>query len=139
MALVPFLSSFVRLIELIEYSSLYIFGILFHLYYLSTNFILYLYQYSCVASLPVRCNGVGLVSDYSVALCHLGGYRVVFNNVDLVSRLLSITIWAYMVQVSRGGLLMVTAQYGYSSTIVYIPRHFPREGTPPYLAPVGRP
>jgi hypothetical protein len=72
MALVAFLSSFVRLIELIEYSSLYIFGILFHSYYLSTDFTLYLYQYSCVASLPERCNGVGLVSYYSVALCHHG-------------------------------------------------------------------
>ena len=66
MALADFLSSFVRLIEVIEYSSLYIFGILFHLYYLSTDFILYLYQYSCVASLPERCNGVGLMSEYSV-------------------------------------------------------------------------
>ncbi len=93
MALVAFLSSFVRFIELIEYSYLYIFGILFHLYYLSTDFTLYLYQYSCVASLSERCNCVGLVSEYSVALCHLGGYRVVFNNVDVVSRLLSITTW----------------------------------------------
>ena len=46
MALEAFLSSLVILIELIEYSSLYIFGISFHLYYLSTDFILYLYQYS---------------------------------------------------------------------------------------------
>jgi hypothetical protein len=122
MALVAFLSSFVRLIELIEYSSLYIFGILFHLYYLSAGFILYLYQYSCVASLPERCNGVGLVSDYSVDLCHLGGYIVVFNNVDVVSKLLSITIWAYMLRDSRGGPLMVTTQYMYSSMLVYIPK-----------------
>ncbi len=56
----------------------------------------------------------------TVALCHLGGYRVVFNNVDVVSRLLSITIWAYMLRDSRGGPLMVTAQYGYSSRLVYI-------------------
>ncbi len=63
---------------------------------------------------------MGLVSDCSVALCHLGGYRVIFNNVDVVSRLLSITIWAYMLRDSRGGPLMVTAQYGYSSRLVYI-------------------
>jgi hypothetical protein len=49
MALEASLSSFVRLIKLIEYSSLYIFGILFSLYYLSIDFILYLYRYSCVA------------------------------------------------------------------------------------------
>jgi hypothetical protein len=66
MALADFLSSFVRLIEVIEYSFLYIFDILFHLYYLSTDFILYLYRYSCVASLPERYNGMGLMSEYSV-------------------------------------------------------------------------
>ncbi len=42
MALVAFLSSFVRLIELIEYSSLYPFDNLFHSYYLSADFTLYL-------------------------------------------------------------------------------------------------
>ena len=59
---------------------------------------------------------------YSVTLCHLEGCRVVFNNVDVVSRLLSIIIWAYMLCVSRGGQMMVIVQYGYSSTIVYIPK-----------------
>ncbi len=44
MALIAFISSFVRLIELIEYSSLYKFGILFHSYYLSADFTLYLNQ-----------------------------------------------------------------------------------------------
>ena len=112
MALKAFLSSFVRFIELIEYSSLYIFGISFHSYYLSTDFILYLYQYNCVASLPERCNGVGLMSKYSVTLCRELGCRKVFNNVSVVLRLLNIINWAYMMRDSRGGQLMVIAQYG---------------------------
>ncbi len=88
MALIAFLSSFVKLTELIEYSSLYKFGILFHSYYLSTDFTLYLNQYSRVTSFPDRCIGVGLMSNYSVALCRLQGYRVVFSNVSTVLRLL---------------------------------------------------
>ncbi len=88
MVLVAFLSSFVRLIELIEYSSLYIFGILFHSYYLSIDFTLYLYRYSCVTSLPERYIDVGLMFEYSVALCQLQGCRVVFSNISTVLRLL---------------------------------------------------
>ena len=122
MALVAFLSSFVRLIELIEYSSLYVFSILFHLYYLSTDFTLYLCQYSCITSLPERSNGVVLMSEYSVTLCRMHGCRVVFNNLDVVSRLLSIINWGYMLRIRQDGPLMVTAQYGYSSTRVYNPK-----------------
>ncbi len=88
MALITFHISFVKLIELIEYSSLYKFSILFHSYYLSADFTLYLNQYSCVTSFPDRCIGVSLVSDYSVALCRLQGCRVVFSNVSAVLRLL---------------------------------------------------
>ncbi len=119
MALVAFLISFVRLSKVMKCYSLYTLGTLV---YLSIGFALYLYRYSHVVSLLERCSGVGLVSDYSAALCHLGGCRVVFNNVYVVSRLLSITICAYMLWVSRGGPLMVTAQYGYSSMIVYVPK-----------------
>ena len=58
MALVA-LPSFVRLILLsVKYSSLYSFDPLLHLYYLSTNFILYLSRYNDVANLPEICNGV---------------------------------------------------------------------------------
>ncbi len=90
MALVAFLFSFVRLSELMKYyNSLYTLGTLA---YLSIGFTSYLYRYSCVASLLERCNGVGLMCDYSVALCHSWGYRVVFNNVGVVSGLLSIII-----------------------------------------------
>ena len=102
MVLVVFLLSFVRLSKLMKYYSLYTFDTLV---YLSNVFTLYLYRYSRIVSLPERCSGVGLMSDYSVTLCHLGGCRVVFNNVDVVSRLLSIIIWAYMLRVSRGGPL----------------------------------
>ncbi len=63
---------------------------------------------------------MGLVSDLSIALYHLQTCRVVFINVSMVLRLLNITIWAYMLRDCRGGPLMVTAQYGYSSTLVYI-------------------
>ena len=115
MALATFLSSFIRLIELKEYSYLYIFCISFHSFYLSTDFILYLYQYSSVGSLLERCNGVGLMSEYSVTLCWELECRVVFNNVSVVLRLLDIINWAYMLRDSRGGPLTVTAQYGYSS------------------------
>ncbi len=124
MALIAFLSSFVRFIELIKYFSLYKFGILFHSYYLSADFTLYLNQYSHVTSFPDRCIGVGLVSDYSVALCWLQGCRVVFSNVSAVLRLLDSINWSYILRL-RGGPLMVTAQYGYSSAPVYNPKLIP--------------
>ncbi len=132
MALVAFLSSFVRILELMKCHSLYTHDTLV---YLSIVFTLYMYQYSRIVSLPERYNGVGLVSEYSVALCHLEGCRVVFNNVDVVSRLLSIIIWAYVLRVIRGGPLMLTAQYGYSSMIVYIPKKLSWGG----YSSVGRP
>ena len=119
MALVAFLFSYVRLSELMKYSSSYILDILLSL---STTLTLCLCRYNCVGSLPERCNGVGLVSELSVALYHLQRCRVVFINVSMVLRLLNITIWAYMLWDSRGGPLMVTAHYGYSSTLVYIPK-----------------
>ncbi len=119
MALVAFLSSFVRILELVKCHSLYTHDTLV---YLSIVFTLYMYQYSRIVSLPERYNGVGLVSEYSVALCHLEGCRVVFNNISIVLRLLSIIIWAYMLRNSRGGPLMVIAQYEYSSILVYIPK-----------------
>jgi hypothetical protein len=85
-----------------KYSSLYIFGILLSL---STSLTLYLHYVNCVGSLPERCNGAGLMSDLSVALCRVHGYRVVFSNVSMVLRLLNIINWAYMLCDSRGGPL----------------------------------
>ncbi len=68
---------------------------------------------------------MGLMSDYSVALCHPWGYRVVFNNVGVVFRLLNIIIWTYMLRDSRGEPLMVIAQYGYSFMLICIPKTIP--------------
>ena len=65
---------------------------------------------------------MGLMSDYLVTLCQPWGYRVVFNNVGMVLRLLNIIICAYLLRDSRGGPLMMTAQYGYSCTLAYIPK-----------------
>ncbi len=48
-----------------------------------------------------------------IDLCHASGYRVVFDNVSMVLRLLNIIIWGYMMRDNRGGPLMVIAQYGY--------------------------
>ncbi len=87
MSLVAFLSSFVRLSELIEYPSLYTFSTLL---YLSTGFTLYLCRYSCVTSLPERCSGVSLMFMQMIALYFSRGYRVVFDNVSVVLRLLDI-------------------------------------------------
>ncbi len=80
MALVAFLFSSVILLELMKYSSSCILGTLLST---STAFTIYLCRYNCVRSLPERCNGVGLVSDLSVALYHLQRCRVVFINVGL--------------------------------------------------------
>ena len=54
-----------------------------------------------------------------IALYLSRGYRVVFNNVSVVLRLLNIIIWGYILRDSRGGPLMMTAQYRFFSTLVY--------------------
>ncbi len=73
------------------------------------------------ASLSGRCNGVGIIIVFMITLCHDDDIRVVFGNLSVVFRLLDIIIWGYMPW-KRGGPLMVTAQYGYSSTRVYSPK-----------------
>ncbi len=117
--MVALVLSFVILSELMKYSYLCIYGTLFSL---STIQNLYLCHTNCVGSLPERCYGAGLMSNLSVALCCVHGCRVAFSNVSAMLRLLNIINWAYMMWDSRGGPLMVTAQYGYSSTLVYIPK-----------------
>ncbi len=89
MALIAFLPSSIILSELMKYTSLYILGTLVSIGIALT---LHLCRYNCVSSLLERCNGVGLVSDLSVALYHLQRCRVVFINVSMVLRLLNITI-----------------------------------------------
>jgi hypothetical protein len=60
-------------------------------------------------------------------LCHDDDIRVVSGSLDVVSRLWDIIIWGYMLRM-RGGPLMVTAHYGYSSTPVYNPKLIPWGG-----------
>ncbi len=55
---------------------------------------------------------------YAITLCHDDDIGVVSDSLDVVSRLQGIIIWGYILRM-RGGPLMVTAQYGYSSARVY--------------------
>ncbi len=64
---------------------------------------------------------------YAITLCHDDDIRVVSSRLDVVSRLWDIIIWGYMLRM-KGGPLMVTAQYGYSSTCVYSPKLIPWGG-----------
>ncbi len=72
---------------------------------------------------------------YAITLYHDDDIRVVSGSLDVVSRLRDIIIWGYMLRM-RGGPLMVTAQYGYSPRMYIVLSSLPREGIPPYLAPV---
>ena len=68
MALVD-LTSFVRLIVLIKYSSLYNFGLLLNSYYSSTDFSSYLSRYNCVATLlEIRIGGGFNVHFYDCSM-----------------------------------------------------------------------
>ncbi len=58
---------------------------------------------------------------YAITLCHDDDIRVVSDSLDVVSRLRDIIVWGYMLRM-RGGPLMVTAQYEYSSVPVYNPK-----------------
>jgi hypothetical protein len=115
------LLSFVRLVHLLEYSSLYYSSIVLLSEYLNTNFIIYPTYIYYDASLSGKCNGVGIMIVYTIVLCHDDDIRVVFGNLSMVFRLLDIVIWGYMLRICRGGPLMVTAQYGYSSARVHSP------------------
>ncbi len=66
---------------------------------------------------------MGIMFMYMIALCHDDDIRVVFGSISEVLRPLDIIIWDYMLRDSRGGPLMVTAQYGYSSTLAYSPKY----------------
>ena len=67
-------------------------------------------------------------------LCHDDDIRVVSGNLDVVSRLRDILIWGYILRM-RGGPLMVTAQYGYSSAPVYNPKLIPWGGYSSVFSP----
>ena len=74
-----------------------------------------------MANLSGRCFGAGIVFAYAITLCHDDDIRVVSGSLDVVSRLRDIIIWGYILRM-RGGPLMVTAQYGYSSAPIYNPK-----------------
>jgi hypothetical protein len=88
---------------------------------MNTNFTLCSCYTDYTASLSGRCFGTGIVFAYAITLCRDDDIRVVYGSLDVVSRLRDIIIWGYMLQM-RGGPLMVTAQYGYSSARVYSPK-----------------
>ena len=67
---------------------------------------------------------MGIMIAFTMTLCHDDDIRVVFGNLSVVFRLLDIIIWGYMLR-KRGGPLMVTAQYGYSSMSGYNPKLIP--------------
>ncbi len=121
MALAALLSSFVRLVFYLEYSSLYNYGIEILSEYMNANFTLCLNYTDYTASLSGRCIGTGIMFAIAITLCHDDDIRVVSGSLVLVSRLLGIIIWGYMLRM-RGGSLMVTAQYGYSFTHIYSPK-----------------
>ncbi len=79
------------------------------------------------ASLSERCFGAGIMFAYAITLCHDDDIRLVSGSLGVVSRLRDIIIWGYILRV-RGGPLMVTAQYGYSSAPLYNPKLIPWGG-----------
>ena len=67
-------------------------------------------------------------------LCHDNDIRVVSGSLGVVFRLRDIIIWGYILRM-RGGPLMVTAQYGYSSAPVYNPKLIPWGGYSSVFSP----
>ena len=114
MALAAFLFSFVSFVLLLEYSSIYIYGIEILSKYMNAYSTICSCYTEYTASLSGRCFGAGIVFAYAITLCHDDDIRVVSSSLGVVSRLRGIIIWGYMLRM-RGGPLMVTAQYGYSS------------------------
>ena len=127
MAPVDLLFSFVSFLLLLEYSSIYIYGIEIFSEYMSTYFTLCSCYSEYTASLSGRCFGTGIIFAYAITLCHDDDIIVVSSSLDVMSRLWNIIIWGYILRM-RGGPLMVTAQYGYSSTLVYNPKLIPWGG-----------
>jgi hypothetical protein len=121
MTLVAFLSSFVSFVLLLEYSSKYISVIEILSEYMNTYFILCSCYIEYTASLSGRCFGAGIMFAYAITLCHDDDIIVVSGSLDVVSRLRDIIIWGYILRM-RGGPLMVTAQYRYSSAPIYNPK-----------------
>ena len=88
---------------------------------MNANFTLCSCYTDYTGSLFGRSIGTGIMFAYAITLCHDDDIRVVSGSLDVVSRLWDIIIWGYILRM-RGGPLMVTAQYGYSSARVYSPK-----------------
>ena len=121
MVLIASLFSFVSFVLLLEYSSIYIYGIEILSEYMSTYFTLYSCYTEYTASLSGRCFSAGIMFAYAITLCHDDDIRVVSGSLGVVSRLRDIIFWGYILWM-RCGPLMVTAQYGYSSAPIYNPK-----------------
>ncbi len=92
MALVALFFSFVSFELLLEYSSLYIYGIEILSKYINANFTLCSCYTDYTASLSGRCIGTGIVFVYAITLCHDNDIRVVSGSLGVVSRLWCIII-----------------------------------------------
>ncbi len=121
MAPVSLLSTFVRFVLYLEYSSLYKSGIELLSEYMNANFILCSCYTDYTASLSGTCIGTYIVFAYAITLSHDDDIRVVSGSLGVVSRLWGIIIWGYILRM-RGGPLMMTVQYEYSSARVYSPK-----------------
>ncbi len=86
------LFSFVSIVLLLEYSSLYIYGIETLSEYMNANFTLCSCYTEYTASLFGRCFGAGIMFAYVITLCHDDDIRVVYGSLDVVSRLRDIII-----------------------------------------------
>ncbi len=86
------------------------------------------------ASLSRRSFGAGIMFAHVITLCHDDNIRVVSGSLDVVSRLQDIIILGYILRM-RGGPLMVTAQYRYSSASVYNPKLIPWGGYSSVFSP----
>ncbi len=113
MALVAFIFSFVSFFTL--------FRIIFFIHLWYANFTLCSCYTEYTTSLSRKCFGAGIMFAYAITLCHDDDIRVVSDSLGVVSRLRDIIIWGYRLRM-RGGPLMVTVQYGYSSARVYNPK-----------------
>ena len=129
MALVALLLSFVSFVLYSEYSSLYLLyseysslyfsGIEILSEYKNANFTICSCYTDYTASLSGRCIGTGIMFAIAITLCHDDDIRVVSGSLGVVSRLRDIIIWGYMLRMRGGPLMVVTAQYGYSSAHVW--------------------
>ncbi len=87
MALVALLFSFVSFVLLLEYSSLYIYGIEILSEYMNANFTLCSCYTEYTASLSGRCFGAGIMSACAITLCHDDDIRVLSDSLGVESRL----------------------------------------------------